>query len=394
MDHQLLAAIYHEFPECIILRSLHIVKSREAQDFFSGWLQALAAHERASGADLAIGASFNESATQTAFTNLAARNESVVSMLREQSAQIAVIARRTEPLSPSKQLSSSAKITIHRTATPSRIYSPGIQASPAPSFLPTMCRCSHTCSAHPTVAAALGAPQSPPALPLFECANTLTPIQLISPPSTLTLRAETDARPPSPMLIDSPTHESPSAAAGSFTPVQITHNGTTFHVLPLSLAGIRTPHDLILPPPIAFCNPSSNSPSYPIFNARNCSWHAIFSMIAQPVLLWDSWGPASLGSYKDIPSLWTVWDEGASVPGVGRGPPLRLVESHWGRQPNQQTNKGRHAAWRPSQNANVSFANRAHLASLIIITGPPTLVTVSVLCQDHSRRNGEWQDRL
>lgn len=343
------------FPDCIILRGLQITRSSEAEDFFLRWPRALSDLEHASDADLAIGASFNESAMQTAFTNLAARNESIVSILREQSAQIAVIARRTEPLSPSKQSLSNAKITIRHTAT-SRTYPEGALPS-APSVLPTTCNCGHTCSAHSTTAA-LELPQSLSASPLSECSNTLTAPAQLAPPPSLPPRAETDARPPSPMLIDSPTRGNASPAGGSLAPVHITQNGTTFYSLPLS-PGIRTPHDLILPPPIAFCEPSSSSPLYPVFHTCNCSWHAIFSMIVQPVLLWESWGPASLGSYKDIQSLWSVWDEGALVLGVGRGPPLRLVESYWGRQPNQQTNKGRHAAWRPSRNDSVSLPESA-----------------------------------
>ena len=78
-------------------------------------------------------------------------------------------------------------------------------------------------------------------------------------------------------------------------------------------------------------------------------------MIQQPNLLWDCWAPKALGSYMDIQSLWNVWEEGALVDGVGRGPPLRLVDAEWGWHKDKRTGKGTLPAWRPRNNETVSF---------------------------------------
>ncbi|KAF8234981.1 hypothetical protein L208DRAFT_1376676 [Tricholoma matsutake] len=134
-------------------------------------------------------------------------------------------------------------------------------------------------------------------------------------------------------------------------PILVTHAGGTFHVLPLSPPPLCTPFDLILPPPIAFCAPgSASSAQYPVFNTGHCSWHAIFKLILQPDMLWDTWGPWSLGAYPDVKSLWETWDEGASIDGVGRGPPLQLVESEWGHHKDKRTGKGKLPAWQPCKN--------------------------------------------
>ncbi|KAH8983823.1 hypothetical protein EDB86DRAFT_2772428, partial [Lactarius hatsudake] len=91
---------------------------------------------------------------------------------------------------------------------------------------------------------------------------------------------------------------------------------------------------------------------FPSFDTARCTWPAIFKMISRPDLLWDCWGPRSLGAYPDTKSLWEAWDEGTSVEGVGRAPPLRIVESQWGRHEDQKTGKGKLPAWRPRMNVN------------------------------------------
>ncbi|KAH9048848.1 hypothetical protein EDB84DRAFT_1261778, partial [Lactarius hengduanensis] len=90
---------------------------------------------------------------------------------------------------------------------------------------------------------------------------------------------------------------------------------------------------------------------FPSFDSAHCTWQAIFKMISRPDLLWDCWGPRSLGAYPDTKSLWEAWDEGTSVQGVGRVPPLRLIESEWGHHEDQRTGKGKRPAWRPRNNA-------------------------------------------
>lgn len=94
--------------------------------------------------------------------------------------------------------------------------------------------------------------------------------------------------------------------------------------------------------------------SYSTFKTSQCSWQAIFSMLVRPELLWECWAPQSLGSYADVKALWETWDEGASVRGIGRGPPLRLVESESARREDQRAGKGKLPAWRPHNNEQVS----------------------------------------
>ncbi|KAH9049989.1 hypothetical protein EDB84DRAFT_1585396 [Lactarius hengduanensis] len=92
---------------------------------------------------------------------------------------------------------------------------------------------------------------------------------------------------------------------------------------------------------------------YPAFTSRNCNWTSVFAMIKQPALLWKAWRPESLGSYPNVRLLWQAWDEGTLIEGVGRKPPLRLVDEEWGSQKHWQTSKGRLPSWRPHQNASV-----------------------------------------
>ncbi|KAH8997106.1 hypothetical protein EDB86DRAFT_3153509, partial [Lactarius hatsudake] len=77
-------------------------------------------------------------------------------------------------------------------------------------------------------------------------------------------------------------------------------------------------------------------------------------MIKQPALLWKVWQPESLGSYLNVRLLWQAWDEGTLIEGVGRKPPLRLVDEEWGLQKHWQTSKGRLPSWQPHQNVSMS----------------------------------------
>ena len=56
---------------------------------------------------------------------------------------------------------------------------------------------------------------------------------------------------------------------------------------------------------------------------------------------------------KILTSLWKCWDEGADVEGIGRKPPLWMVEAEWGSRKDKWSNKGHHAAWCPHQNTTV-----------------------------------------
>ncbi|KAF8258495.1 hypothetical protein EI94DRAFT_1483438, partial [Lactarius quietus] len=126
------------------------------------------------------------------------------------------------------------------------------------------------------------------------------------------------------------------------------------HVLRLSPGPTAppTPFDIILPPAAAFCRDVERQAQYPKFTPANCGWHAIFECIAQPALLWDCWGPGSLGEYPDVLTLWKSWDEGLRVEGVGQRPPLRLVDAQWGCHRDVRSQKGHLPAWRPRNNDN------------------------------------------
>ncbi|KAH8995286.1 hypothetical protein EDB86DRAFT_2804633 [Lactarius hatsudake] len=142
----------------------------------------------------------------------------------------------------------------------------------------------------------------------------------------------------------------------TLTPVSIVHDGKTHTALRL-LPGPSppyTPFDMVLPEPVAFCDPMNMTVDrYPTFTSRNCNWTSVFAMIKQPALLWKVWRPESLGSYPNVRLLWQAWDEGTLIEGVSRKPPLRLVDEEWGLQKHWQTLKGRLPSWRPHQNASV-----------------------------------------
>ncbi|KAH9171726.1 hypothetical protein EDB89DRAFT_1969777 [Lactarius sanguifluus] len=245
-----------------------------------------------------------DEAIQSAFITMSARLKDLEETIRSQSAQFRVIVRQTVPFSPTKKGKFRPSIL---TAAASRC-SVAASSSQVPSSVPSSpaaCSCVHTCS------------DSAPSAPL---------------PQTLqAARSE---------------HHS------EHVPILVRHASGTSYVLPLS-PPLRTPFDLILPPPAAFCAAETPAPAlFPSFDTACCTWPAMFKMISRPDLLWDCWGPRSLGAYPDTKSLWEAWDEGTSVEGVGRAPPLRLVESEWGRHEDQRTGKGKLPAWRPRMNMN------------------------------------------
>ncbi|KAJ7577738.1 hypothetical protein C8J56DRAFT_756321, partial [Mycena floridula] len=81
---------------------------------------------------------------------------------------------------------------------------------------------------------------------------------------------------------------------------------------------------------------------FPQFHTQNCNWNAVLDMVRQPLKLWATYSPKSLGTYQSVKDLWTVWDEGTRVDGVGQMPAMRLIDERYGNV------QGRRASWRPS----------------------------------------------
>ncbi|KAH8981869.1 hypothetical protein EDB92DRAFT_1779398, partial [Lactarius akahatsu] len=147
----------------------------------------------------------------------------------------------------------------------------------------------------------------------------------------------------------------PAPAPNDLCVVAINANNRHFNVLRLSPGPTAppTPFDIILPSAAAFFNGANKSHvQYPPFTPATCGWHSIFKCVAQPTLLWDCWGPGSLGEYPDVLSLWKSWDEGARIEGVGQRPPLRLVDARWGCRRDMRSKKGHLPAWRPRNDKN------------------------------------------
>jgi hypothetical protein len=64
--------------------------------------------------------------------------------------------------------------------------------------------------------------------------------------------------------------------------------------------------------------------------------------------------------FPSIMSLWQCWDEGAYIMDVGQAPALRLINARWGSLKNQETKKGRLAAWRPRNDEKVALLKLIH----------------------------------
>ena len=296
--------------------------------------------------------------------SISARQRDLEDAMRRQSVHLQVIARRTEPLSPTRKQKAAPPLSDSPPSTPSHAH---------PS---------------PTLAASIPSPTSAVA-PLNSSGYILSP-PAVTASETIPQMLVPHA--PDPDL-------SPSEQSSVHLPILVMKGSERFHVLPLSPPPIRTSFDLILPPPAAFhhqSNPSTtNSSPFPTFNTAHCTWQAIFKMILQPTLLWDCWSPKALGAYPDIKSLWTVWQEGALVEGVGRAPPLQLVEAEWGHHKDKRTGKGRLPAWRPRKDEKVTVL---FLSDLLLFADPllgtTTLVPVHVVDQAHWGRHRKWESRV
>lgn len=241
--------------------------------------------------------------------------------------QIQVISRRTEPFSPSNNIPSSTSRTDYLGPP---IPFPNLTQNPPPKSHGVRVSAlaeSANCSSTPSLISAV--PQTPQSSPSGVRQST-TP---------------------------SPTRLGDRAMSDALIPIAIEKMHKVYYVLPLTAASpnepaIRTHHDPILPPPTAF-----SDASFPKFTSRDCTWQYILEKVVNPMSLWETYAPQSLGFYSDIKMLWQWWDEGGFVEGVGRLPALRLIEARWGTLKNQATNKGKFPMWRPRNNALVSKAS-------------------------------------
>ena len=338
---QVLASLHHEFPDCIILQGLRITHSPAAKSFFSQWLELRKAAEKAFERDREIASTFHEASTQSAFMSISARQRDLEDAMRRQSAHLQVIARRTEPLSPTrKQKVAPTPLSVSPPSTPSHLH-----PSPSSAALFPSIELSCPTSAVAPLLNGSGRIPSPPAVAVVTSSSETIPQMLVPHAAT---------------VLPHPSGPSPCASEqpSVHMPILVMIGSERFHVLPLSPPPIRTSFDLILPPPAAFHHPShpstTFSPPFPTFDTAHCTWQAIFKMILQPSLLWDCWSPKAIGAYPDVKSLWVVWQEGALIEGVGRAPPLQLVEAEWGHHKDKRTGKGRLPAWRPRKDEKVS----------------------------------------
>ena len=313
------AAIHERFPDCSIFRRMKAFGCSAAQDFFAAWPGLCENANRELEAETTITSTFSEIPTQTAFMSLTARQKEFEAALRVQTAHLKILTRRTEPLSPSH----------------THLIAGGVATMALEDKAP------NECSHRPT-----------PSLPRV-CGHHLASPQMDD--ASLTIPTS----PAIPVPATPPTHinSTNSTPSNDLCIVAVNIGNLCFNVLRLSPGPMAppTPFDIILPPVAAFYKTTDSvGAPYPSFTAVTCGWQAIFERIVQPSLLWDCWGPDSLGEYPDIMTLWKSWNEGAVVEGVGQKPPLHLVDAQWGCRKDQRSNKGHLPAWRPRRNDNVS----------------------------------------
>jgi hypothetical protein len=318
---KVMAAINVQYPNSGIIRQIHVVHTCEAQQFFQQWPDALSESEGEYSQDVHLSTGFQEIGTQNAFLSISARLKNVEQVTTANQNHLAVISRRTEQFSPSKQRSSHQPPTNHLLYG-SNVFLPIPQSFDHPASFPSP---------------SLQSPRTPPLLtPQSPPSSTCEPIAHSSP-------MQSSPHTPSPHLTNSPK---------ALTPFSITHpKGLTYWVLPLlpcvpGLGQTQSTRDLILPPSEAFSLPGH---TYPTFHTQNCTWNSVLSLVQQAPLLWTVYAPKRLGEYADIKSLWQAWEEGMTVEGVGCTPPLRLIDERWG------SRRGHRTDWRPRNNENVSF---------------------------------------
>lgn len=316
------AAIHEKFPDSPLFSRMPVFKSSLASEFISQWPHARKEVEAQFQVDTEIAANFKEVATQSAFLSLSTSQRELSETVKLSHSLLEVLARRTEPLSPSRSVKTHVAIVSSRSATPSPTGPHSNFSSPQPPSIQTMVASAST----PLQAATAASPsQISPTLPLPKSQS----IMLLPP------------------VVDPEVLSTQSRYV-----VSVNHKGSKYHVLRLSPGPLAppTPFDIILPPAAAFASDQTTVTAYPGFSASSCGWQALFSVVVHPDFLWDCWGPGNLGEFPDVGSLWKCWDEGTAIEGVGRKPPLRMVETEWGSRKDKRSNKGHHAAWRPRQN--------------------------------------------
>lgn len=329
------AAIHEKFPDSPLFSRMPIFKSSQASEFILQWACARKEVEAQFQVDTEIAANFKEVATQSAFLSISTSQRELSDVVKSSYSLLEVLARRTEPLSPSRSVKTHMAVVRSRSATPSptgphsncTLRNP---SSPPPPSTETMM----ASGGMPLQAATAASPsQGSPTLPLLTSESRILP----------------------PPVVDPELLSPHSEGVTSRYVVSVHHEGSKYHVLRLSPGPLAppTPFDIVLPPAAAFASDQTAETAYPSFSASSCGWQALFSLIIRPDFLWDCWGPGNLGEFSDVSSLWKCWDEGAVIEGVGRKPPLRMVETEWGSRKDKRSNKGHHAAWRPRQNTTV-----------------------------------------
>ena len=297
-----------------------------ARNFFAAWPGLCENANQELEAEMGIASTFSELPTQAAFMSLTARQKEFEAALRVQTAHLQTLTRRTEPLSPSCARSITGG-AVSEYQTPDEC-----SRHPSPS-----CERGH----HPSLAT-----------PQIDDVNPSPTITTSSVTSSLATHS-----PATELLCSTQNNSKNSIPSDNLFVIAVNIKNLCFNVLRLSPGSTAppTPFDIILPPAAAFYKASDSFGAlYPSFTAATCGWHAIFERIVQPTLLWECWGPGSLGEYPDVVTLWKSWIEGAVIEGVGQKPPLRLVDAQWGCHKDQRSNKGHLPAWRPRRDDNVS----------------------------------------
>lgn len=346
----------------MLLKRLKVTQSKVAKAFLQQWPEARKALDTVAQSDLLISGSFSEAATQSAFITLANRHRHSESTIQAVLSHCDKLLRRTDPLSPSKFPS---KLPPSLSSD-----SESFTVAPGDAFHNTQRQCPSLQTSSATILPSTADLDTAP-----QTVTTSTPSSHVAVPMTVTAE-RADPSSELPRMQELQTENSTGAGgiapapatllppmATSLAPMQVTHLGRSFHILPLSSTtpvSFRSGRDLIIPPPEAFSNPiTASAPQFPPFSARTSNWTSIFEMVKQPCFLWNCWRPGNLGEYGSIKELWTAWHEGTAVEGVGQLPALQLVEQEWGGTKDKSTNKGRRQAWRPHNNNNVSVV-RSH----------------------------------
>ena len=381
------AAIYEHFPGCSLFHRMKVFAFPDAKNFLDAWPGLVLGTVHELEAEAAIAATFSEASTQTAFMSLATRQKELESSLRVQTAQLNILTNRTEPLSPSYRRSDVRDALVSATIglTPERRDGPSQVAyrSDPPSLPPSLCaHCGHhgtpdRDSSH-LHEQPLTAPVGPsPMLPSADPVGAGSELQHSH------FNLNVSVMPP----------------RNDLCVVLVKAHSRLFHVLRLCPGPMAppTPFDIILPAAAAFCNSvekvQASQSQYPTFTPSTCGWHAIFEQIIHPALLWDCWGPGSLGEYPDVLTLWKSWDEGMAIEGVGQRPPLRLVDARWGCHRDVRSKKGHLPAWRPRNDDNVCrFYKCPEKNSSSFSLGTTKMVPVPVLHPAHRGERSEWQD--